>query len=281
MPEANTGFGSSYALADQTISITSSSRQAVETLKFKANNVNGSSNYAELTTTAVQVHTANPTGVVETSIPVADGLGNGTITTDGIRIADFVSSTTDTPAITGSTNYTSTPFTGAISVSGTQEATVRWATLDHNTTNYSTGFLPVGPDRSADTGTQYFTFAFQRQVVANFDISITSNGIAGMWIAAPGTGVDTASGLNGWIECTSQYAGAGVPGSDTANGGNGANGCALTGADVVPTNTSINSSYTMTLGSENVSNATNNVVLVRIALASGKEITSISIGEAS
>ena len=102
-----------------------------------------------------------------------------------------------------------------------------------------------------------------------------------MWIAAPGTGVDTASGLNGWIECTSQYAGAGIPGSDTANGGNGADGCASTGADVVPIGSSINSSYTMTLGSENVSNATNNVVLVRIALASGKEITSISIGEAS
>jgi hypothetical protein len=281
IPNANTGFGSSYALADQTINITTSSVKAVETLKFKANNVNGSSNYAELTNTAVQVHTANPTGVIETSIPVADGLGNGTITTDGIRIADFVSSTIDTPAITGSTNYTSTPFTGAISVSGTQEATVRWGTLEHNTTNYSTGFLPVGPDRSADTGTQYFTFAFRRQVVANFDINITSNGIAGMWIAAPGTGVDNASGLSGWVECTSQYAGAGVPGSDTANGGNGADGCALTGADVVPTGSSINSSYTMTLGSENMSNATNNVVLVRVALASGKEITSISIGEAS
>ena len=281
IPNANTGFGSSYALADQTINITTSSVKAVETLKFKANNVNGSSNYAELTNTAVQVHTANPTGVIETSIPVADALGNGTITTDGIRIADFVSSTTDTPAITGSTNYTSTPFTGAINVSGTQEASVRWGTLEHNTTDYSTGFLPVGPDRSADTGTQYFTFAFQRQVVANFDIDITSNGIAGMWIAAPGTGIDTASGLNGWIECTSQYAGAGIPGSDTANGGNGADGCALTGADVVPTGSSINSSYTMTLGAENMSNATNNVVLVRVALASGKEITSISIGEAS
>jgi len=198
-----------------------------------------------------------------------------------LRIADFVNATTDTPTITGSTDYTATPFTGAVSVSGTQEATVRWGTLEHNTTDYSTGFLPVGPDRSADTGTQYFTFAFRRQVVANFDINITSNGIAGMWIAAPGTGVDNASGLNGWIECTSQYAGAGIPGSDTANGGNGADGCALTGADVVPTGSSINSSYTMTLGSENMSNATNNVVLVRVALASGKEITSISIGEAS
>ena len=281
IPNANTGFGSSYALADQTINITTSSVKAVETLKFKANNVNGSSNYAELTNTAVQVHTANPTGVIEDNIPVANSLGNGTITEDGLRIADFVNATTDTPTITGSTDYTATPFTGAVSVSGTQEATVRWGTLEHNTTDYSTGFLPVGPDRSADTGTQYFTFAFRRQVVANFDINITSNGIAGMWIAAPGTGVDNASGLNGWIECTSQYAGAGIPGSDTANGGNGADGCALTGADVVPTGSSINSSYTMTLGSENMSNATNNVVLVRVALASGKEITSISIGEAS
>jgi hypothetical protein len=49
----------------------------------------------------------------------------------------------------------------------------------------------------------------------------------------------------------------------------------------VPTGSSINSSYTMTLGAENMSNATNNVVLVRIALASGKQITSLSIGEAS
>ena len=102
-----------------------------------------------------------------------------------------------------------------------------------------------------------------------------------MWIAAPGTAIDSASGLNGWLECTAQYAGAGVPGSDTGNGGNGSNGCALTGADVVPTGSSINALYTMTLGSENMSNATDNVVLVRIALATGKQISSLSIGEAS
>ena len=37
----------------------------------------------------------------------------------------------------------------------------------------------------------------------------------------------------------------------------------------------------MTLGSENMSNATGNVVLVRVALDSGDSISSISIGEAS
>ena len=54
-----------------------------------------------------------------------------------------------------------------------------------------------------------------------------------------------------------QYAGAGVPGANTGSGGNGGNGCALTGADVIPTG-SYDFSYTMTLGSENMSNANNN-----------------------
>jgi hypothetical protein len=277
IPTANT---LTYQYADQTIDITNSSIAAVETLKVRAYNVNGTGNFVSLPE-KVQVHTATPFGIIESSIPVESSLGNGVITDNAIRIADFVADSTDTPTIVGSTDYTATPFTGAVSVSGSQEATVRWGVLKHDTTDYSTGYLPVGPDRSSDTGTQYFTFAFRRQVVANFDISINSTGIAGMWIAAPGTGIDTASGSNGWLDTTSQYAGAGVPGSDTANGGNGSDGCALTGADVVPTGSSINSSYTMTLGAENMSNATNNVVLVRIAIASGKQINSLSIGEAN
>lgn len=277
IPTANT---LTYQYADQTIDITNSSIAAVETLKVRAYNVNGTGNFVSLPE-KVQVHTATPFGIIESSIPVESSLGNGVVTDNAIRIADFVTDSTDTPTIVGSTDYTATPFTGAVGVSGSQEATVRWGVLKHDTTDYSTGYLPVGPDRSSDTGTQYFTFAFRRQVVANFDISINSTGIAGMWIAAPGTGIDTASGSNGWLECTSQYAGAGVPGTNTANGGNGADGCALTGADVVPTGSSINSSYTMTLGAENMSNATNNVVLVRIAIASGKQINSLSIGEAN
>jgi len=277
VPTANT---LSYSFADQTIDITQSNIAAVETIKARIKNVNGSSSYKEFNT-KVQVHRSNPTGVIEDSIPVAGSLGNGAITDNAIRIADFVSDGTDNPTIVGATDYTATPFTGAVSVSGTQEATVRWGTLEHNTTDYSTGYLPVGPDRSADTGTQYFTFAFRRQVVANFSITINTTGISGLWVAAPGTAIDSASGLNGWIDGTAQYAGVGVPGSNTASGGNGGDGCALTGADVIPTNTSINSTYTMTLGSENMSNATNNVVLVRVALEAGKQITNLQIGESS
>jgi hypothetical protein len=118
--------------------------------------------------------------------------------------------------------------------------------------------------------------------MANFDISLNSStGITGLWIAAPGSAIDAASSLNGWIEGTVQYAGAGIPGANTGSGGNGGNGCALTGADVIPTGSTINAAYTMTLGSENSSNSTGNNVLVRIALASGETLTSVSVGVAT
>lgn len=140
--------------------------------------------------------------------------------------------------------------------------------------------MPAGPDRSGDTGTQYFTFAFRRATVARFTVTITSSsGISGFWYAAPGTTLDDASGINGWVEGTTQYAGVGLPGTDTGNGGNGSSGGAFTGADVIPTGSAIsNQTYEMTLGTANLSNAQDNVCLVRIALASGESVSTLSIG---
>ena len=285
IPKANTGktSGSAYAIGDQTITLTSASVRSEQKIKFRVSNVNGTGSYAELDQ-SISVWTAGATGIDEFNIPVADALGNGTYTDDGVRIADLIAETTDTPSFNGATNYyTNNPYTSVADpgVSGTQEASVIYGLLQHDTTDYS-GNLPAGPDRSGDTGTQYFTFAFRRQVVANFDLNITSStGISGLWIAAPGTQIDDASTLNGWLDSSIQYAGAGVPGADTGNGGNGSNGCAFTGSDVLPTGTSLNGSYTLSLGSENMSNATGNVVLVRIALASGESISALSIGVAS
>jgi hypothetical protein len=283
IPTVNVGTSSAYAIGDLTIPITSSSVRTVDTAHIRARNVNGISSYSNLTGN-IQVHTAAQSGISEIAIAVSDSLGNGTYTDDGTRSAAFLADTTDTPSYNGATNfYTSSLYSEASDpgVSGTKEATIRLGVLKHDATDYSTGYLPLGPDRSGDTGTQYFTFAFRRQVVASFDINITSSGIAGMWIAAPGTAIDSASGLNGWLECTAQYAGAGVPGSNTGSGGNGSDGCANTGADVVPTSSSLSGGYTMTLGSENMSNATGNVVLVRIALTSGQSVTALSIGVAA
>lgn len=283
IPIVGVGRTTAYAIANLSVPITSSSVRTVDRIRVRAKNVNGTSNYTSDISTNIQVHTASQTGISEISIVVPSNLGDGTYTDNAKRIFDFSGSTTDTPIYNSATNfYTSNPYTESSDpgVSGTKEATIRLGVLKYDVTNYSTGYLPSGPNRSGDTGTQYFTFAFRRKVVANFDINITSStGIAGVWIASPGTSIDTTSGLNGWLRADTAYAGSGVPGSGF--GGNGSDGCAFNNGDRILASTALNGGYTMTLGSENMSNATGNVVLIRIALTSGQSITSLSIGAAS
>ena len=216
---------------------------------------------------------------------VSAALGNGAISSNGIRSTYFISSTTNNPTYVGATNF----FTANIysessdpGVAGTKEATLRLGTIKHDLTDYGNLFLPAGPNRSSDTGGQYFTFAFRRFVVANFDINITApSGVVGVWIAAPGTSIDSTSGINGWLDCSTAYAGAGVPGSNTGAGGNGSDGCASNSGDRIQANVALSGGYTMTLGTENMTNATNQVVLVRIALASGQTVTALSVGVAA
>jgi len=278
---ADVGVASPQQMGNITLSVNGSAR-AVGYVDSQMFNVNGSSSVVNITDKYIQIYSASLTGFDEQNIPVADALGS-VYDDDGLRITGL-GSAADNPAFNSATNYyTSNAWSGAETIAGTQEAVVRWGTLDHFTTDFSSGYLPAGPDlNTGRSGTQYFTFAFRRATMANFDISLNSStGITGLWIAAPGTTIDDASTQNGWVDGTVQYAGSGVPGDDTGNGGNGSLGCALTGADVIPTGTSINAAYTMTLGSENSSNSTGNNVLVRIALASGETLTSVSIGVAS
>ena len=279
IPNVNTGNGTPYTLGDLNVSITSSSVRTIERIGVRTNNVNGSGSMSQ-NTTAIQVHTAAQSGISETSIDVSSSLGSG-FNDDGVRIFDFSSETINNPSFNGSTNfYTNNPYTESsdLGVAGTKEATLRIGRIEHNVNDYSTGYLPTGPDRSGDTGTQYFTFAFRRTVTANFNINITSaSGVAGVWIAAPGTSIDNSSSINGWLNCGVQYAGAGVPGGNTGSGGNGSDGCASTGSDRISSNTSLSGNYTMTLGTENLTNATSNVALVRIALDAGQSVTTLSV----
>ena len=278
IPTVNVGTSSAYAIGDLTVPITTSGVRTVESLSIRARNVNGVGSSGNLTE-KIQVHTAAQSGISEIAIAVADALGS-TFDDDGKRITDFKSETTNNPSFTSSTNfYTNAPYSEASDpgVAGTKEATVRLGVIKHDVTNYSTGFLPAGPNRSGDTGTQYFTFAFRRAVVANFNINMVSSGVAGVWIAAPGTTIDNTSSINGWLDCSSVYGGSGVPGANTGSGGNGSNGCAANAGEVIAANTSLNGSFTMTLGTENLTNATGNVALVRIALTSGQSVTSLSI----
>ena len=297
IPNANVGISSAYTLSNLAININGSA-QAVATLGVNIVNVNGSSATIQLPS-KIQIYSTSLSGFNESNIAVSTSLGS-VYTDNGVRVSGF-GSASDTPAFSNSTNfYTASAWSGAETMTGTSEAVVRWGTLKHfNSANFSSGYLPIGPDLvTGRSGTQYFTFAFRRATVATFDVTISAPaGIAGLWVAAPGTTIDKSgfssptpgypgptSTLNGWLVGSQQYNGAGVPGA-SATGGNpsGTNGCALTGADVIPINSSaiVNVSYTMTLGSQNASNSIGNNILIRIGLNSGQSITALSIGVAT
>ena len=286
---ANIGIGSNYTLGNLTANITGANN-TVATFQANIFNVVGTGTTVQLPT-KIQTYAGANSGVNEQSI-TASTTGN---TQAAVRIV--MSTSGNTPVFSNSTNfYTANVWSGAQTIAGTPEAVVRYGVLKHYAVDLSTGYLPVGPNLSSGrSGTQYFTFAFARPSLANFDIRITSStGIAGVWIAAPGTTIDKSgfssptpgfpgptSTISGWLEGFTQYAGSGVPGA-SGTGGNGSNGCALTGADVIPLNTAIsNVAYTMTLGAQNAANSTGNNILIRIALASGQTITDLQIGTAT
>ena len=276
VPVAQTGIGGAYSLGALDVSLTSSSRTSVENIKARIQNLKGYSAYADLGT-KLQVMTDSPSGFIETAIPVADALG-ATHDDDGLRVTGF-SGTGDTPTIAGATNfYTSNAWSGAVTVAGTSEAIVRLGTLEHYDTDLSSGYLPAGPDlNTGRSGAQYFTFAFRRTTMANFTVTLSGT-ISGMFIAAPGTNIDDTSTVNGWLDCTGTYAGAGTPGADTGAGGNGSNGCAFTSGDRIVDGSSMSSDdFTFTLGDQNGTGATGNNILVRIKLESGDSLTSVSI----
>jgi len=292
--KANTGISSNYTMGNLNVLI-NGAVNAVANVTANIFNVVGTSTTVQLPT-KIQVNATANTGISEGNIAVSATLGS-VYTDNGLRITGF-GAAANTPAFNGATNnYTANIWSGAQTIAGTQEAVDRYGVLKHFVTNLSTGYLPVGPDLATGrTGLQYFTFAFRRATMANFDIRLTTTtGIAGLWIAAPGTPIDTGgfssptpgfpgptSTLNGWLSCSLQYNGSGVPGASIAGGGNGSNGVALTGADVVPLNSAIaNVGYTMTLGSQNASNSTGNNILVRIALNTNQTITALSIGDAA
>jgi hypothetical protein len=280
-PHANIGNSGNYTLNTVTIPSINSNTRAVGNIKIRARNVNGISSYSSHPASIRVYNTSSIVGINETDISVSNSLGNGTYTNNGIRSRAFSADTTDNPSYTSSTNfYGSSVYDNQAAIpggsSGTQEAGVNIdGEINYDVTDYSTNMVPAGPDRSSDTGTQYFTFAFQRGGVAQFNIDITSSGIAGCWIALPGANTDTSSTLNGWLDTNIVYNGVGLPGAGP--GGNGSNGVAKTGSDKLVPSTSLSGSYRMNLGTANMSSSTNNVCLVRIALTSGQSITSLGI----
>jgi len=282
IPVKNTGVGSAYTLGNLSVPITTSGTvRSIQTIKARSKNANGTGSYSE-TSTKIQVYTNSLLTLDNEAggITVSDSLGAG-FDDDAVRIAGFGSLSGDTPSLFDSSNanyYTDSAWSGAVTVAGTNEAISRFGTIKHFTTDLSSGYLPAGPDlNTGRSGAQYYNFAFRRTTMANFTVRLSGT-VSGFFIAAPGTAIDSASSLNGWLDAGITYGGSGVPGANTGSGGNGSNGCAFTSGDRIQDGVAYsNSTFTLTLGSENATNSTGNNVLIRIKLESGDSITALSI----
>jgi hypothetical protein len=213
--------------------------------------------------------TGTNTSIDETNISVASfgsGIGNA------LRIINPGSS--DTPTISSTSAFDSQTSTletydAVVVGSGSQ------GLLKHDQTDYSTGYLPAGPNLSVGrSGSQYFTFKYTRSAVSKFDIQFTGT-LAGIWVALPGSTIDNSSTLNGWVSMTTAYAGSGAPGANIAGGGNGSNGCALGG--IVQINSSGTQRRTCTFGTVSSSSTATKEIVIRIKLTSGQSITALSI----
>ena len=217
--------------------------------------------------------TGNATAIDEGNVAITSvGTGSG----NAVRIVNPGSGNTPSYTTNAATfnSQSSTLQTYDATVVGTGSAGV----LKHDQTNYSTGYLPAGPDLSSGrSGTQYFTFKFVRTDVSKFDITYAGN-VAGMWVALPGSVIDSSSSANGWINMTAAYAGSGYPGVNSP--GNGSDGCSLGGA-VIPNVTTASTSKTCTFGTVSSSSTSTNEIYVRIALTSGQTVTGLSLKTAS
>jgi len=190
--------------------------------------------------------------ILETNISSTVGNGN-----NGTRVN--AGSTGDNP------NPVFTSWDVSTTVA-TYEATVRGGVLRHDQTNYSTGYLPVGPDYSSGrSAEQYYQVQLITPNVSTFNISYTGN-IAGCWVCMPdnSTWTTSLSNTNGWADMFNEYIGSGVP-------RNADPGCAYGG--VMDDN---GGTFTCTFGTESSSNDTNNRILIRWRLNVGDLITAMS-----
>ena len=143
------------------------------TITLTATNVNGTGTVGNATIILVKNGTAPATAVDELSVPVT-GLGTSPNANNAIRVG---MATGNTPS------DASTTWVPSASLNA-WDAAVVGGVLSCNQTNYTTGYLPAGPNLSGQNSVQYVTFSFNRSVLSQFKINVTGT-YAGVWIIGP------------------------------------------------------------------------------------------------
>jgi len=263
---------SGYATVNLTCAVTTGFGNSSSGPTVTTNNSYLSTTSAAITPGAiVQYKTGTSSAMEETTLTFGSAIGVGSGL--AFRVANPDSGTAnDNPSYANNASaFDST--NGPLRVT---DATIVAGVLKHDITNYSTGYLPVGPNLSTGrSGSQYFTFKFIRTSVSKFDIQFSGT-IAGLWVALPGSIIDSKSTIGGWLDMSVAYAGSGIPGVL----GNGSNGCALGG--IVTLNSLVSAHRkTCTFGTVSSSDTTLNEIYVRIKLTTGQTVTALSLQTAS
>lgn len=146
------------------------------------------------------------------------------------------------------------------------ETVVRGGVLRHDQLDYTSGYVPAGPDYSSGrTGAQYFQMELIRSNVSQFNISVTGS-YGGCWVCLPDNSAWTSSlsGTNGWASMFAAYRGSGIPTSAESGCASGGNMSGSSGT------------FTSVFGTESSSNDSNNRILIRWRLDAGDSITAMS-----
>ena len=260
---------SAQSLSAQTVNINGSNRHTSGTLTVTGTNVNGSGSQSISGTILLKAGTARSSDVDEQNISIPSGA------TGGNRVDLGSSATGDTPLGAGNLPSSSLTWdsTQDLTASGyAHEAGVVGGILSSDQTDYTSGYWPDGNaiDYSGKDATQYMTFYWAKSAVSTFSISITGS-YSGLFIGLPGVSDSNSTSPNAtggaWYDAFTLYDGSGNPGG-TGNGAGCGNGAVASGSS---------GSVSITLGTESTTNATNNVVLIRVKLGSSDSISAISV----
>ena len=254
---------SAQSLSDMTVNINGTNRHTLGTIIATGTNVNGSGTQTQFgspnKTVLLKAGTARSSDIDEQNISIPSGA------TGGNRVYLGSSATGDTPLGAGNLPSSSLTWDSNQDLSATgykHEATVVGGRLSADQTDYTSGYLPSANtiDYSGKDSTQYMTFYFAKSALSTFSISITGS-YSGLFIGLPGVSDNNSTSPNAtggaWYDAFTLYDGSGNPGG-TGNGAGCANGTVASGSS---------GSVSITLGTESTTNATNNVVLVRIKYA--------------
>ena len=260
---------SAESISAQTININGTNRHTSGTLTVSGQNVNGSGSQSISGTILLKNGSARSSDIDEQNISIPSGA------TGGNRVYLGSTGTGDTPLGAGNLPSSSLTFDSdqSLVASGfVHEAAVVGGVASSDQTDYTSGYFPDDNtiDYSGKDAVQYMTFYFAKSTLSTFSISITGS-YSGLYIGLPGVSDSSSTSPNAtggaWYDAYSLYDGSGNPGG-TGNGAGCASGSIASGSS---------GSVSITLGTESTTNATNNVVLVRIKLGSSDSITALSV----